>query len=260
MAVRLDDGEDSLAEMHEINVTPFINVMLVLLIIFMVAAPLATVDISVNLPTSTAEPQPRPPTPQFLTVKADLTLALGDDMVERAALGAALDGATGGDRDTRIFLRADKSVPYGNVMEVMNLLRGAGYLKVGTGGIGAVIALTADDRKDVRRWLICGMLVLCVHAVIVAALIQLREPIKEGDFGNDVILLELRSEQVQTDPTSRLRRSSRAKRSPIHCRNNNPRSCSNRKRLCRRCSRFRARRFRRRPRQRPRNPRAPAQR
>ena len=60
MSVRLDHGEDSLAEMHEINVTPFIDVMLVLLIIFMVAAPLATVDIAVNLPASAAEPQPRP--------------------------------------------------------------------------------------------------------------------------------------------------------------------------------------------------------
>jgi biopolymer transport protein ExbD len=135
MTVRLDHGEDSLAEMHEINVTPFIDVMLVLLIIFMVAAPLATVDISVNLPTSTAEPQPRPPTPQFLTVKADLTLALGDDPIGRPALGAALDGATGGDHDARIFLRADKTVPYGEVMEVMNLLRAAGYLKVALVGL-----------------------------------------------------------------------------------------------------------------------------
>jgi biopolymer transport protein ExbD len=135
MAVRLDHGEDSLTEMHEINVTPFIDVMLVLLIIFMVAAPLATVDILVNLPTSTAEPQPRPPTPQFLTVKADLSLALGDDAVERGALGTALDGATGGDHDSRIFLRADKTVPYGEVMEVMNLLRGAGYLKVALVGL-----------------------------------------------------------------------------------------------------------------------------
>jgi biopolymer transport protein ExbD len=135
MAVRLDHGEDSLAEMHEINVTPFIDVMLVLLIIFMVAAPLATVDILVNLPTSTAEPQPRPHAPQFLTVKADLTLALGDDAVEREGLGAALDGATGGDRDTRIFLRADKTVPYGEVMQVMNLLRAAGYLKVALVGL-----------------------------------------------------------------------------------------------------------------------------
>jgi biopolymer transport protein ExbD len=91
MSVRLDHGEDSLAEMHEINVTPFIDVMLVLLIIFMVAAPLATVDISVNLPTSNAEQQPRPPMPQFLTVRADLTLALGDEVVARTALGPALD-------------------------------------------------------------------------------------------------------------------------------------------------------------------------
>jgi biopolymer transport protein ExbD len=63
---------------HEINVTPFIDVMLVLLIIFMVAAPLATVDIAVNLPASTAEPQSRPEQPLYLTVKSDLTLALGE--------------------------------------------------------------------------------------------------------------------------------------------------------------------------------------
>jgi biopolymer transport protein ExbD len=112
MSARLDLGEDGLDDdMHEINVTPFIDVMLVLPIIFMVAAPLATVDISVNLPTSTAEPQPRPPTPQFLTVKADLTLALGDDQIERPALGVALDGATGGDHDARIFLRAEAPQP-----------------------------------------------------------------------------------------------------------------------------------------------------
>src|SRR5260221_186802 len=135
MSARLDHGEDGLAEMHEINVTPFIDVMLVLLIIFMVAAPLATVDISVNLPTSTAEPQARPPMPQFLTVKADLTLALGDEPVARAALGPALDAAAKGDRDTRIFLRADKTVPYGEIMEVMNLLRGTGFLKVALVGL-----------------------------------------------------------------------------------------------------------------------------
>ena len=135
MSVRLDHGEDTLDEVHEINVTQFIDVMLVLLIIFMVAAPLATVDITVNLPTSTAEPQARPPMPQFLTVKADLTLALGDEPVARAALGPALDAATKGDRDTRIFLRADKTVPYGEVMEVMNLLRGTGFLKVALVGL-----------------------------------------------------------------------------------------------------------------------------
>src|SRR5439155_21461634 len=86
MAVRLDHGEDTLTEVHEINVTPFIDVMLVLLIIFMVAAPLATVDIVVNLPSSTAQPQPRPDKPLFLTVKSDLSLALGDEPVAREAL------------------------------------------------------------------------------------------------------------------------------------------------------------------------------
>jgi biopolymer transport protein ExbD len=141
MSVRLDHGKDSLAEMHEINVTPFIDVMLVLLIIFMVAAPLATVDIAVNLPTAVAEPQPRPPMPQYLTVKADLTLALGNQPVDRAAIGAALAAATNGDKDTRIFLRADTTVPYGELMEVMNLLRGAGFLKIALIGLEKSSAL-----------------------------------------------------------------------------------------------------------------------
>jgi biopolymer transport protein ExbD len=130
MSVRLDHGEDILTEVHEINVTPFIDVMLVLLIIFMVAAPLATVDIQVNLPASTAEPQQRPDKPVYLTLKSDLTLALGNDTMARELLGGTLDNATKGQKDTRIFLRADKAVPYGEVMEVMNLLRTAGYLKV----------------------------------------------------------------------------------------------------------------------------------
>ncbi|MEA3071699.1 MAG: biopolymer transport protein ExbD [Alphaproteobacteria bacterium] len=130
MSVRLDHGEDILTEVHEINVTPFIDVMLVLLIIFMVAAPLATVDIQVNLPASTAEPQQRPDKPVYLTLKSDLTLALGNDTMARELLGGILDNATKGQKDTRIFLRADKTVPYGEVMEVMNLLRTAGYLKV----------------------------------------------------------------------------------------------------------------------------------
>jgi biopolymer transport protein ExbD len=133
MSVRLDHGEDSLAEIHEINVTPFIDVMLVLLIIFMVAAPLATVDIAVNLPTLSAEPQPDKPV--FLTVKPDLSLAVGDDPVARDGLGEALGAATAGDKERRIFLRADKSVPYGEVMEVMNLLRAAGFLKVALVGL-----------------------------------------------------------------------------------------------------------------------------
>jgi biopolymer transport protein ExbD len=138
VSVRLDHGGDSLDEVHEINVTPFIDVMLVLLIIFMVAAPLATVDIAVNLPASTAEPQPRPEQPLYLTVKSDLTLALGDNVVSREFLGSTLEAAAKGDKDTRIFLRADKAVPYGEVMEVMNLLRAAGYLKVALVGLEKV--------------------------------------------------------------------------------------------------------------------------
>jgi biopolymer transport protein ExbD len=138
MSVRLDHGEDILNEVHEINVTPFIDVMLVLLIIFMVAAPLATVDIQVNLPASTAESQPRPEKPLYLTVKSDLGLTLGNDPVERGAIGAALDALTKGEKETRIFLRADKTVPYGELMEVMNLLRSAGYLKVALVGLEKV--------------------------------------------------------------------------------------------------------------------------
>src|SRR5262244_781404 len=98
MSIRLDHGEDALDEVHEINVTPFIDVMLVLLIIFMVAAPLATVDILVNLPASTAEPQPRPEKPVYLTLKPDLSLTLGNETIERPSLRGALDRATNGDK------------------------------------------------------------------------------------------------------------------------------------------------------------------
>jgi biopolymer transport protein ExbD len=141
MSVRLVREEDDLVETHEINVTPFIDVMLVLLIIFMVAAPLATVDISVDLPTSTAQPQPRPDKPVFLTVKPDLSLSIGDDTVNRDGLGPALDAATGGNHDERIFLRADKNVSYGDLTTVMNLLRSTGYLKI------ALVGAQSDETR-----------------------------------------------------------------------------------------------------------------
>jgi biopolymer transport protein ExbD len=135
MAARLDGGDDGDDELHEINVTPFIDVMLVLLIIFMVAAPLSTVDVAVDLPVSTAKPMPRPDKPIYLTIKADSTLAVGEDPVQPALLQSAIDAATGMNRQQRIFLRADKTVPYGRLMTVMNLLRAAGYLKVSLVGL-----------------------------------------------------------------------------------------------------------------------------
>jgi biopolymer transport protein ExbD len=135
MAARLDSGDDDGSELHEINVTPFIDVMLVLLIIFMVAAPLSTVDVAVDLPVSTAKPQPKPEKPLYLTVKSDLSLALGNDPIAAGQVGTAIDAATEGDKQKRIFLRADKTVPYGELIRVMNLLRTAGYLKIALVGL-----------------------------------------------------------------------------------------------------------------------------
>jgi biopolymer transport protein ExbD len=137
MSIRLDHGEDSLAVIHDINVTPFIDVILVLLIIFMIAAPLATVDVAVNLPSSNAQRQPRPDQPIFLTIKSDLTLAVGDTAVPRSSLQSVLDGLTKGDRTQTVFVRADKAVTYGSLMDVMNALRAAGYLKVALVGLEA---------------------------------------------------------------------------------------------------------------------------
>ncbi len=135
MAIRLDHGTDELTEVHDINVTPFIDVMLVLLIIFMVAAPLATVDVPVNLPSSTAQPQQRPPKPIYVSIRADGSIAIGDDPVSTTSFIDALATATHGDKDQRIFVRGDKAVPYQYVMQVMNFLRDAGYLKLGLVGM-----------------------------------------------------------------------------------------------------------------------------
>lgn len=146
-----DNKDDDLDAMHEINVTPFIDVMLVLLIIFMVAAPLPTVDVEVDLPASTAQPQERPDDPLYLTLQQDLSLSLGEAPLARGELAAALDASTRGDRRTRIFLRADQAVPYGELMGVMNLLRDAGYLSVALVGLDASTGAQRAPAPDARQ-------------------------------------------------------------------------------------------------------------
>ncbi len=126
----LDDDDDDFDEAHDINVTPFIDVMLVLLIIFMIAAPLSTVDLPVDLPTSTAVPQKRPDKPTYVTIKADLAVAIGEVAVKRVELAHALDAMPDAGKDRRIFLRADRAVPYGELMDVLERLRLGGYNRV----------------------------------------------------------------------------------------------------------------------------------
>lgn len=135
MAARLQSHDDELVENSEINVTPFIDVMLVLLIVFMIAAPLATVDAPVDLPRSNAKAAPRTEKPLFLSMKADLSMVLGNDPVAGPGLAVALDQATKGNKDERIYLRADRKVAYGELMEVINQLRDAGYTKVALVGM-----------------------------------------------------------------------------------------------------------------------------
>lgn len=137
MGVQLQQAssDEEMTQVSDINVTPFIDVILVLLIIFMIAAPLATVDIAVDLPASTATRQPRPDKPIFITMKADRSLAVGETPVSRFDLAQSLRSVTSADRTKRLFVRADKTVPYGDVMTLMNDLRAAGYLKIALVGL-----------------------------------------------------------------------------------------------------------------------------
>jgi biopolymer transport protein ExbD len=132
MAVSLSDSDldDDFEETHDINVTPFIDVMLVLLIIFMVAAPLSTVDLPIDLPSATATPQKKPDKPTYLSIKPDLSLAIGETTVKRTDVIHELDAMPDPSHDRPIFLRADRSVPYGEMMGVLEILRAGGYTKV----------------------------------------------------------------------------------------------------------------------------------
>jgi len=96
----------------------------------MVAAPLATVDLPIDLPTSSAVPQKKPDKPTYVSIKPDLTVAIGETAVKRAELVSALDAAPDNSKDRFIFLRADKAVPYGDLMDVLEILRAGGYTKL----------------------------------------------------------------------------------------------------------------------------------
>src|ERR1700748_2826715 len=132
MAVSLSESDldDDFDETHDINVTPFIDVMLVLLIIFMVAAPLSTVDLPIDLPSSTATPQKKPDKPTYVSIKPDLPVAVGENPVKRVDLIRTLDGMPDSSKDRAIFLRSDRAVPYGELMDVLEILRAGGYTKI----------------------------------------------------------------------------------------------------------------------------------
>ncbi len=153
MAVSITDNDgddDDFGETHEINVTPFIDVILVLLIIFMVAAPLSTVDLPIDLPTSSATPQKKPDKPTYVSIKPDLTLAIGEDMVKRGNLVSSLDALADMSKDRYVFLRADRAVPYGELMDVMEILRAGGYTKlklVALEGVPAAAGQPTDTAK-----------------------------------------------------------------------------------------------------------------
>lgn len=121
------DDDDDFGETHEINVTPFIDVILVLLIIFMVAAPLSTVDLPIDLPSSTATPQKKPDKPTYVSIKADLAVAIGENLVKRVDLVRSLDAMSDLNKDRLVFLRADRAVPYGDMMDVLELLNAGNY-------------------------------------------------------------------------------------------------------------------------------------
>ena len=116
--------------MSEINVTPMVDVMLVLLVIFMVTAPLLTVGVKVDLPKSKASLLREQVEPLAITVDASGRIFLQDTEVELSALAPRLVAITGANPDVRIYVRGDKSISYGRVMEVMGTVNEAGFSKV----------------------------------------------------------------------------------------------------------------------------------
>jgi TonB system transport protein ExbD (group 1) len=124
------DDDDNLAPMAEINVTPFVDVMLVLLIIFMVAAPLMIAGVPVNLPQSAAARQNPPQKPMVVTVSADQGLYIRDEQVTRDRLIGRLSELREAEGDAVAYVRADKAIPYGEVMAVLGEVAAAGYTRI----------------------------------------------------------------------------------------------------------------------------------
>lgn len=133
-------GKYAVEANSEINVTPFVDVMLVLLIIFMVAAPMAAVTVQVNLPNAVAKPSTNPPKPVYISLQSGGSIYIGDSRVELADIGDNLRSTIGArnPEKERIFIRADKDVLYGDFMGVMNMLQDNGFYSV---------ALVGEDKN-----------------------------------------------------------------------------------------------------------------
>lgn len=123
-------GKRSRRGMSEINVTPFVDVMLVLLIVFMVAAPLLTTGVSVDLPKAQSSPLPGQDEPLSVTVEASGLVHIQDSVIEPDQLTARLVAITQRNLDARIFVRGDKAADYGQVMAVIGAIHAAGFGKV----------------------------------------------------------------------------------------------------------------------------------
>ena len=116
--------------MSEIYVTPFVDVMLVLLIVFMVTAPLLTVGIKVDLPKVKATALTDIKDPIEITVKLDGEVYIGESKVEVENLIPRLNAITEQNTEARIYIRGDRVVAYGRIMEIMSIINSAGYIKV----------------------------------------------------------------------------------------------------------------------------------
>lgn len=128
----------NLEETSSINITPFIDVMLVLLIVFMVAAPLSTVSTDVDLPAISAEAIPRVTEPVYITIQADDMIMVGTKSATLSTLVQEIQSVLKDDRQKRLHIKADKTVVYGHIMDVFNVLRTAGYQKIALVGIEKV--------------------------------------------------------------------------------------------------------------------------